>query len=102
MFRTQARELTFKEKTVLVNYKKITQVKTHIENKINVEDLSLGEFLSFKVLKNSCRALDDMTKLIDDKDESFTDQSQTLVPLVSICSQGVVGLTDLLIRQSRL
>ena len=58
-----ARELTFSERSMLINYKKINHVKSHMLSKIIVDDLSLGEFLSYKVLQNSCKPLDDILNM---------------------------------------
>lgn len=96
-----ARELSFSEKTTLINYKKINFVKNHVIKKIIVDELSLGEFLSYKVLKNSCSPLDQLLEEINNADSEYDDQSKRLATLVSICSQGVIGLSELKINQVR-
>ena len=93
-----ARELTFSERSMLINYKKINHVKSHMLSKIIVDDLSLGEFLSYKVLQNSCKPLDDILNKISLEDVDFADQSERITTLVSVCSQGVIGLTELRLR----
>ncbi len=96
-----ARELTFSEKTTLINYKKINFVKNHVLSKIVVDELSLGEFLSYKVLKNSCSPLDQLLEEVNRADSEYDDQTKRLATLVSICSQGVIGLSELSINQTR-
>ena len=100
-FRTEARELTFKESTLLINFDKINTVNKYSLKNIVVEELSLGEFLSYKVLKNSCRPLDELLAKIKNEADDFPEQDKVLAPLVSVCSQGVIGLVDLKIGQSQ-
>lgn len=98
-FQSNARELNIKEKTVLLNLDKTMSVKNYMEHHINVQDLALSDYLKLKVLKNSCNPLFTKVNKIENAPEDHKDQSSKLSTLLNICSQGVIGITNLFVGQ---
>jgi hypothetical protein len=96
--RSQARELSLKEKAALINLEKTINVKQYIEGSIPLPDLPLSEYLSYKVLKNSCSPLVSLLDKIQVEDESYKDQAKKLATLYGVCSHGVIGLTEIYIN----
>ncbi|EQC50975.1 hypothetical protein [Bacteriovorax sp. DB6_IX] len=64
-----------------------------------VNELPLSQYLSYKVLKNSCRPVFSELQKIEHGTEELKDRSQKLSKLMNVCSQGVIGLTNLYIEQ---
>jgi hypothetical protein len=100
-FQSHARELTIREKTSLLNFDKTIKVKTYAENNIVVSDLPLSQYLSYKVLKNSCRPVVAELQKIENAGDELKDRSKNLSKMMNVCSQGVIGLTNLYIDQQR-
>jgi len=98
-FQSHARELTIREKTALLNFDKTIKVKNYVESNIVVNELPLTQYLSYKVLKNTCRPVTSELVKIDNASDDLKDRSKTLVKMMSVCSQGVIGLTNLYIEQ---
>ncbi|OIQ15931.1 MAG: hypothetical protein BM556_16685 [Bacteriovorax sp. MedPE-SWde] len=100
-FQSHARDLNIREKSVLLNFDKTVKVKTYVEHNISVSDLPLSQYLSYKVLKNSCRPVIASIAKIEGADEEYKDSSEKLASMMNVCSQGVIGLTNLYIDQQQ-
>lgn len=87
-----ARELSFKEKAAILNVDKIYSVQEHTLLAIDPAKLPIADFLSYKILKNSCRPLEKLISDVKAKADDFEDQSAKLATLVNICAQSVVSL----------
>ena len=94
-----ARELNYKEKSVFFNYQDAKFVRAYLLKKIDIDKLSLSDYLSFKVLEKSCSLVERKVRQIKRKNQSYKDQSNALSKLVNICDSSVVSLTKLLIKQ---
>lgn len=92
---SHARDLSFKEKTVILNLEKTKNVFTFSLQSIDVSRLSLTQFLSYKVLKNSCRPLESLLGKISNENEDYKDQSNLLDTYMNACSQGTISLVDM-------
>jgi hypothetical protein len=99
-FHSEARDFTIREKALLINHKNSLKVREYMLGRISIVDLPLSEYLSYKVLKNSCSPLEHLIVKIQDADESFVDQSAKLATLSNVCAQGVIGLSKLYIDHS--
>ncbi|EQC46347.1 hypothetical protein [Bacteriovorax sp. Seq25_V] len=97
-FNSNARDLTLKEKTAILNLSKTTRVAEFALSHIDASSLSLTDYLSYKVLKNSCTPLNKQIDKIGQETSEYEDQSARLSTLMNICSHGVISLTDLMIE----
>ena len=97
-FNSNARDLNLREKTSILNLSKTVRVGEFALSHIDPSSLSLSDYLSFKVLKNSCAPLNKQIEKISQENEEYDDQSGRLSTLMNICSQGIISLADLMIE----
>lgn len=97
--RSEARELTKPERLALIPWQQNTElVKTFMENKTLIKKLSFTERLAFSALKQTCFPLTKHLEVIDQEEEAFPDQTQFILQLYALCSEGTMGLSRLYIK----
>lgn len=99
-FELSARELGPQEKLALIPLKKTLEVKTFMEENINVQELSVKDYFIFQVIKKSCAPMSFLLDSIKNQDESYPDQSKKIVAAYQFCSEGVLGLSHLYTKQN--
>ena len=96
---SQSRELSYKEKSLLISQHKTTSVKDFMIKNLEEADLPLRDFIILKILKKSCSPLGLLLEKIKGEKSDFPDQTEKLAPLVLTCAKGTIGLTSLYIQQ---
>lgn len=95
----RSRELTFSEKTVLLNHEKSLSVKTFMENRIVKSKLSMRDYIGFLALRKSCDPINLMIKFVENQKDDFEDQSKKMIPLTTACEKGTISMGHLYIGQ---
>lgn len=88
----KARELNLKEKMLILNLEKIEVVQNFALTQIDPKKLSIGDFLSYKILKNSCKPVFSLLEDIKNAPEDYKDQSTGISTYLNVCSQSVNSL----------
>tara|TARA_R110002072_G_scaffold276051_1_gene437611 strand:+ start:373258 stop:373623 length:366 start_codon:yes stop_codon:yes gene_type:complete len=97
--RSHARDLNYQEKLTLAPLKKSVEVRSYMMDKINPKDLSFRDFLAYQVLKNSCILIEKKVEYIQNAPEDYKNQAKELGALYSLCSEGILGLSHIYIKQ---
>lgn len=98
-FRADARELTYSEKKYATNLKKSLKLKNFMESKIDVNQLSVKDFLSYKILKKKCNKANSAFQMISNSKNNYQDQSKKLKELEHSCISSLVNLSTLFLSQ---
>lgn len=96
--RVKARELSPTESLALVPLKKTMSVKEYMEEELGNTRLSFTQTLSFRTLKLSCLLLDSTLERIAAQTSEYPDQSQLILQQYALCSEGVLGLSQLYVK----
>lgn len=94
-FDSKARDLNVKERISILNLEQTHEVQSHALSQIDTRKLSVGDFLSYKILKNSCKPVDKLVEDIKTESDDFADKSANLAAYMSVCSQSVVSLVHM-------
>lgn len=90
-----ARDLSLKERAALMHFDKNEKVMDELISQIDSPELSIPDYLSYQVNKNSCLPVKKLREHVLGADEDYKDQTLNLSRLNSVCTQGIVGLTSL-------
>ncbi len=96
----RSRELTIAEKVMVSRMAKAKSVQTWMVDHIEAEHLNFEDFISFQVYKKSCLPMERKFKKIEEADESYSDQSKSLLVPYGLCQEGALGLSRLFIDQN--
>lgn len=96
--RTSGRELTQEERLALIPYQNSVVVKEYMELNTATSKLGFTDRLAFATLKRSCLPLTLHVEKIEAEEETYPDQSNTLLQLYALCSEGTMGLSRLYIK----
>jgi hypothetical protein len=66
---------------------------------IDQRQLSIPEFVSYRIMKKSCQPMASLMIKIEEESEDFADQAKILTTLKHLCSDGVLGLSALYVNQ---
>jgi benzoyl-CoA reductase/2-hydroxyglutaryl-CoA dehydratase subunit BcrC/BadD/HgdB len=91
----RSRELTYKERMSVLSVKKHLQLKSYLLEQIDPQSLPLKDYISYKVLKESCTPMSSALGKIEAADEDLEDQSKKLRVLYEGCMEGTLGLGHL-------
>lgn len=96
--RTQSRELTDTERLSLISWNSTKDVRNFMAEKTIVSNLGIVDRLGFTALKRSCLPLTRHIDKIESEEPLYPDQSQQLIQLYALCSEGTLKLTRLYIK----
>lgn len=96
--RMDARELTRSESLALIPFEKNKMVKSYFEENTDLQNLSYWDTLQFYTLKQSCLPLTAHINKISEEDSEYPDQTDFLLKLYGVCTEGNMGLAKLYIR----
>lgn len=88
----RSRELSYKEKMSVLAIKKHLVLKDYFVEQIDPQSLPLNEYISFKVLKQSCVPVSSALEKIAQSDDELADQSKKLRVFYEGCMEGTLGL----------
>jgi hypothetical protein len=88
----RSRELSYKEKMSVLAIKKHLVLKDYFVDQIDPQALPLNEYISFKVLEQSCTPVSQALEKIGQGDEEMRDQSKKLRLFYEGCMEGTLGL----------
>ena len=91
----RARELTYKERVSTLSSKKHINFKNYLVEQIDPQGLPIKDYISYKVLKESCTPLSIALSKIEQADEELEDQSRKLRVFYEGCMEGTLGLGHL-------
>ena len=95
----RSRELTFSERGVILGLQKSSVIKSYMVDHIIKTDLSMRDYIGFLALRRACDPVNLLVRHIDKQEDDYKDQSKSLIPLMSTCEKGNLGLTHLYIGQ---
>lgn len=96
--RTQSRELTDTEKLALIPWSNTSVVRNFMAENTKVSNLGIIDRLGFTALKQSCYPLTRHIEKIEGEVPVYPDQSQQLIQLYALCSEGTLKLSRLYIK----
>jgi len=88
----RSRELSYKERMSVLAVKNHLVLKEYFVEQIDPQALPLNEYISFKVLKQSCSPVSNTLEKISHADDEFKDQSKKLRVYYEACMEGTLGL----------
>jgi hypothetical protein len=91
----RARDLTYKERMSVLSVKKHINLKTYLLDQIDPQSLPIKDYISYKVLKESCTPVSSTLLKIEEADDDLRDQSKKLRILYEGCMEGTLGLGHL-------
>jgi hypothetical protein len=98
-FNLQSRELSYKERLIVLNAKKTIEVKNHMQDKIRPADLPIRTYLSFQLMKKGCIPFKTITNDILESSDDTAEQTEKLYAAYNACSESTIGLTHIYISQ---
>ncbi len=94
------RDLNYQEKLALLTYKNTVSVKDFMVRRIDPQQLSIPDYLSFSILKKSCTPLNLLLRKIQNENEDFKDQSKMVRGFYQACAEGSLGLSAFYVKQA--
>ena len=98
--RSDGRELLFTEKAVILPLKKTMKVRSYMLEKVNIDDLSMIELITWRLFKKSCLPIEKSLEKIKGEGEKFPDYSAVLMRNYVVCSEGVISMTHHYVKQN--
>ena len=91
----RARELTYKERMSVLSVTKHIKLKSFLLEEIDPQSLSLKDYITYKVLKESCSPVSSTLSKIEEAEDDLRDQSKRLRIFYEGCMEGTLGLGHL-------
>ncbi|OUR97782.1 hypothetical protein A9Q84_06160 [Halobacteriovorax marinus] len=97
----RSRDLSYKEKMSVLAVKNHLNLKDYFVGQIDPNTLPLKDYISFKVLEQSCVPVASALENISEAEEELKDQSKKLRVFYEGCMEGTLGLGYLYQKYSK-